>query len=301
MVVESGRRLLISNLDLSRLAETKPLDPIPVNGQTSPEAEAVRLYSRPAVEFFRIFPEARANFRLQTAVRMSATFPFASPAVSLPTDAPRRVVDAGYYDNYGVDLATSWIYVNQDWIRAHTSGVALIQIRAYPSEQEIQSIFGIPKERQGNKVTRFQDWLVNRIITSFQGLSSPLAGGLSAREWSMRFRNATQVRVLDDLLNRNRPPRLFETFVFENSTDFAMNWFLSENDIASMRASIGATDSFHGPSTNGQPNARQVAPVSPASTAASQAVQTLCRNKNIENKEQLARWWNAVPVASTPR
>ena len=45
---------------------------------------------------------------------MSATFPFASPAVSLPMDVPRRVVDAGYYDNYGVDLATSWIYVNQD-------------------------------------------------------------------------------------------------------------------------------------------------------------------------------------------
>ena len=101
--------------------------------------------SRSAVEFFRIFPEARPTFSLQTAVRMSATFPFASPAVSLPTDPPRRVVDAGYYDNYGVDLATSWIYVNQDWIRKNTSGVALIQIRAYPSEQEVLSFFGPPR------------------------------------------------------------------------------------------------------------------------------------------------------------
>jgi hypothetical protein len=143
MVVESGRRLLISNLDLIQLAETKPLDPVLVAGQDSPAAQVARIYSRPAVEFFRIFPEARETFSLQTAVRMSATFPFASPAVTLPIDVSRRVVDAGYYDNYGVDLATSWIYVNQDWIRKHTSGVALIQIRAYPSEHEIQSYFGL--------------------------------------------------------------------------------------------------------------------------------------------------------------
>src|SRR5262249_23070434 len=90
MVVESGRRLLISNLDLSRLAETKPLDPILVKDQSSPEAEVARIYSRSAIEFFRMFPDARATFSLSTAVRMSATFPFASPAVSLPMDVPRR-------------------------------------------------------------------------------------------------------------------------------------------------------------------------------------------------------------------
>jgi hypothetical protein len=100
MVVESGRRLLISNLDLSRLAEARAQEPHrPTDGE-GPLAEAARLYSRSAVEFFRIFPEAWPTFSLQTAVRMSATFPLASPAVSLPTEPPRRVVDAGYYDNY---------------------------------------------------------------------------------------------------------------------------------------------------------------------------------------------------------
>ena len=142
MVVESGRRLLISNLDLSRQAEARPLDPSRLSDDDGVMAAAARLYPRSAIEFFRIYPDAWPTFSLQTAVRMSATFPLASPAVSLPFDPPRRVVNAGYYDNYGVDLATSWIYVHQEWIRENTSGVALIQIRAYPSEQAVLSYFG---------------------------------------------------------------------------------------------------------------------------------------------------------------
>jgi hypothetical protein len=227
---------------------------------------------------------------------MSATFPFASPAVSLPAEVSRRVVDAGYYDNYGVDLATSWIYVNQDWIREHTSGVALIQLRAYPSELEIQSFFGLPGEDRRSPFAKWQD----RLVTSFQGLSSPLAGGLSAREWSMRFRNANQVRALDDLLNRGRPARLFETFVFENSTDFAMNWFLSDQDIAGMRRSIGADDDTPASWANGQPgpNVGMAGP-SPADPR-SRLAYAAFREKNLENKERLARWWRTAPVAPVP-
>ena len=47
----------------------------------------------------------------------------------------------------------------------------------------------------------------------------------------MRFRNATQVRILDDLLNSSSNQGFFQTFIFENFTDFAMNWFLSDDDI----------------------------------------------------------------------
>ena len=288
MVVESGRRLLISNLDLSRLAQTQPLDPILAEGQSGPNADPSRIYSRSAVEFFRIFPEARREFLLQTAVRMSATFPFASPAVNLPMDVPRRVVDAGYYDNYGVDLATSWIYANQDWICKNKISVALIQIRAYPSEQEILSIFGQTGEDPPRRFS--PKWLMDRLVTSFQGLSSPLAGGLSAREWSMRFRNATQVRVLDDLLNRNRPKRLFETFVFENSTELAMNWFLCKRDIASMRDCIDAK--FTSSSASDGPE--RTAPDASEATSdhpPSQDVSDHFRRSNITNKAELVKWW----------
>ena len=286
MVVESGRRLLVSNLDLGALAETRSLIPATVPGATGPAAVAERLYSRSAVEFFRVFPRARATFSLQTAVRMSATFPLASPAVSLPTDPPRRVVDAGYYDNYGVDLATSWAYEHQDWIKAKTSGVALLQIRAYPSEEEVQAFFGLASVAARTVVDRF----LTRLVISFQGLTSPLYGGLSAREWSMRFRNAGQVRVLDDSFNRNGDPAFFKSFVFENSTEFAMNWFLTDQDIASMRQSIGAPAEAE--SEGGQKSVDD-----PATVAVARQV---VKDRNSLVFGQLQDWWGAEVPRTVP-
>jgi hypothetical protein len=287
MVVESGRRLLISNLDLSVLAETRPLRQAPFADQTALAEGTARLYSSSAVEFFRIFPKARTTFSLQTAVRMSATFPLASPAVSLPTDPPRRVVDAGYYDNYGVDLATSWAYEHQDWIRDNTSGLALIQIRAYPNEKDIQTYFGLAAATTGSLGARF----LGRLIRSFQGLTSPLAGGLSAREASMRFRNATQVRLLDDLFNRDGRHGFFETFVFENFDQFAMNWFISEHDIESMRRSIGGVDANPAGSEQDAMVGSGDGDIRAATARKTVDAAHEINKNNHEVKKKLAEWW----------
>jgi hypothetical protein len=239
MVVETGRRLLVSNLDLAGLdeiASRKPGSPSEAVGAVAnPEGPAPRLYSRPAAEFFKIFPKAD-QFTLATAVRMNATFPYLSPAVSLPTDPPRRVVDAGYYDNYGVDLAMVWAYLNREWIQKNTGGLALVQLRAYRSEAERQELFVAERDRPA-------DWsakLVDKLATSFQWLTSPLEGGLSARAWSMSFRNDESIRAIDDSFNELNKPRFFETFVFENAVEAALNWFVSEGDLAQMRASVAA-------------------------------------------------------------
>src|SRR5262249_55743604 len=94
-----------------------------------------RLLSREGIEFFKLFPHA-TKFKLATAARMSASFPYVLPAVPLPTNPPRRVVDAGYYDNYGVNIAASWIFTHMDWIRKNTSGVVVIHIRDGASNAE---------------------------------------------------------------------------------------------------------------------------------------------------------------------
>ncbi|MEL6715368.1 MAG: patatin-like phospholipase family protein, partial [Planctomycetota bacterium] len=95
MLVEDGRRLLISNLDLSALTRSGSVGAGPA--------------SVSALEFDHLFPGELAKLPLRTAARMSATFPVVSPAASLPTSPRRRVVDAGYYDNFGVDLAIRWL------------------------------------------------------------------------------------------------------------------------------------------------------------------------------------------------
>ncbi len=122
MLIEDARRLLISNLDVSRLCET-----------TGPGGGVA---SRGAIDFFGVFPEAINSFTIATAARMNASFPFLSPAVYLPTDPPRRVVDAGYYDNFGVDVAAEWVYHHRQEIVEHTSGVLVLEVRAYANQQE---------------------------------------------------------------------------------------------------------------------------------------------------------------------
>src|SRR5206468_2542533 len=104
MILEGTQQLLISNLNLEGMAG--------------------------GLEFFKQF--RRAPLKLSTALRMNAAFPFVSPAVNLPTDPPRRVLDAGYKENYGVELATEWLEKHRQWLSKNTSGVILIQIRAYP-------------------------------------------------------------------------------------------------------------------------------------------------------------------------
>src|SRR5207247_1789519 len=91
-----------------------------------------------------------------------ASFPFVSPAVELPMSPTRRVADAGYSDNYGVEMAALWMYKNKELVRKYTSGVLLVQIRAYrlrftgkhlaqedPRKYD-ESKFGAPPEVDGD-------------------------------------------------------------------------------------------------------------------------------------------------------
>src|SRR5262249_44289911 len=77
VMVEDTKRLLVSNLNLESLTAPQA-HRIDAAGGPAPAN-----LSLPAVEFFRLFPEAN-NFKIGSAARMSATFPVVSPAVSLP-------------------------------------------------------------------------------------------------------------------------------------------------------------------------------------------------------------------------
>ena len=253
MVVETGERMLISNLDLEEIAT-------PVSGTEQPYLSSAR-------EFFRLFPASQPVFGLHTAVRMSATFPYASPSVSLPTDPPRRLVDAGYYDNYGVNLAAAWAYHYREWIRDNTSGLALIQIYAYPRAQgsgetdpgEATPVDAAPGEAITATTAR-----------SFSWLSSPIEGALGARDWSMLYRNEEQLRLLDDTFNKPKAgPRMFETFVFANPGGAAMNWIVALDDIRVMQKSI-------------------------AGGRASSAAET----SNNDQMSKLIHWWHDEPYAT---
>lgn len=251
MLVEDGRRLLISNRHVpfltvsrgdfllpnrpqgslvsgveevsKRLDENQTKTRSSKRGKGGDEGETV--YARSGIEFFRLFPESRNRFHISTAARMNATFPFVSPAVSLPVDSPRRVVDAGYYDNTGVSIAAGWIYHHRAWIAKNTSGVMVIQIRDFTSHRENRHL-SLPTA-QG---TPF-----------LPGLTGVLSAIDHARSASASYRNDAMLQSLSEYFseyfgaNRWYSPAtginsFFTTVVFERYTDVGMSWYLSESD-----------------------------------------------------------------------
>jgi hypothetical protein len=237
MMVEDGRRLLISNLDLFPLARNhsraiigvgaspsaSPLDPF--TGGTFTISE---YFSLSAVELFRVFPRLH-NFQLSTAARMSATFPYVSPAVHIPTTPVRRIVDAGYYDNYGVNLAASWIIEHRRWIREHTSGVVLIQIRAFAQEA---------RRRQFDPAGA-----AHPVTTGAQWLTTPVAGLLSSRQSVMAYRNDEQIERLQvefapETEKWQRP--FITTLVFEAPRDVSMSWYLTQRETRLLQFAMAA-------------------------------------------------------------
>jgi hypothetical protein len=234
MMVEDCRRLLISNLALDWFTKTRAnhLNPdVPYQPPNDPD-----LISIPATEFWRYFPDARDSLAVGTAARMSATFPFVGPAVSLPTDPPRRVVDAGYFDNFGINLAAIWIHRHRQAVLAYTSGVAIVEIRAYPRREQKLVYDDRPSAERGTPTTF--DWAVSEVG------SPPLAlYNLYAR--SAYFRNDQLLDAVNTELNgqtgtQSAPPskRFFATVTFECPMSGSLSWTLPERDEKTIRDSF---------------------------------------------------------------
>jgi hypothetical protein len=245
MMIEDGRRLIISNLDLRWVisndgrcipSHTPPGEGTPAN-PGGPRAEQYGYnHSIEALELFRLFPPARKKLTVAMAVRMSASFSYFSPAVSLPTAPRRRVVDAGYYDNYGVSLTAAWLLdqENQDWIKKKSvRRVLFIQIRDGVTEQQRQLKLAQPDH--SDSVSR-----------SCEELTSPIEGMSNARVSSSSFRNDGQLKLLGQVeklremashgVDRRPDPRLtYETEPsmvanFECEADVSLSWYLSKRE-----------------------------------------------------------------------
>jgi cytochrome bd-type quinol oxidase subunit 2 len=231
MLVEDGRQLIISNLFLQSLTENAGnfLRGDPSKGLARPQAltkaqdttaaqpDGAYRYSLSALELFQLFPDAWSTFQLGTGARMNASFPYVSPAVDLPTSPRRRVVDAGYYDNYGIKTATAWIYHHKEWLEKNTSGVVLIQVRDLASERRRLFPAGQASDENSWGWYRGIEWL-----------TGPLVGASSARESVMSFRNDEQVETLSDLFNASKGKDFFTTVVFSFGEEIALNWYLGQ-------------------------------------------------------------------------
>lgn len=135
--VNDGRKLYITPHSVSYMAE---------NSSDSDSSNSM-LQSR-SIDFLRTFENQDAeNLSFLTALRMSASFPYITPNVNLPSVPKMEIMDAGLADNFGISDAVLFLNTFQDWIQRNTSGVIILSIRdskksAVIGEKENLSITG---------------------------------------------------------------------------------------------------------------------------------------------------------------
>ena len=216
MIVEDGRRLFISNLELDNLATE--------GTQTTPP----RFLSRSAIELARMFHDAAA-LHLGTAVRMSATFPYVMPAVEIPTSPALRTVDAGYYDEHGVNLAALWLLDHAALIRKRVPRVILIEI---PD--------GLASLAKPGPCNARRSW----IMSGLWALTTPVEGILSGRDAVSAYDNDELIEVLSATFNTPEAPERFQSIAFEPpyerpecgacatpEDEVALSWHIKPNDV----------------------------------------------------------------------
>jgi hypothetical protein len=187
MMIEDGRRLIISNLDMRSTIRNEGW--AVYNDEAGQDEVGIvrNAHSLDAMELFRLFPGANKRLTVAAAARMSASFPFISPAVSLPTIPRRRVVDAGYYDNYGVNLAAAWLATEEafEWMQKKGfDRVVFIQIRD-------------DSTRAARTLAKVDDYPSNQFSRSTEEILSPLEGLYNGRFASSAFSNDAQLALLE--------------------------------------------------------------------------------------------------------
>ncbi|MEO0727487.1 MAG: patatin-like phospholipase family protein [Bacteroidota bacterium] len=127
-IVNDGRQMIISPQGVSFMM----ISPVGLLQQD--------VYEIDAVDFRWLLKDQGADsLRFLTALRMNATYPYVLPTVHLPTEPQITLVDAGFRDNYGIQTATRFIQVYQDWIRENTSGVIMMQMTSSEKIEQIPS------------------------------------------------------------------------------------------------------------------------------------------------------------------
>ena len=244
MLIESGAPFFISNLDLQAF-RTK----FSRNNKSNADEHSA--------ELFRVMPGAHAEdgLTVATAARLSATFPYIVPAVSLPTAPHRRVVDAGYYDNYGIDVVTGILNTDEvrDWVVRNCSGVLVIALRAFADESQEDTPEAAPDARPAA-------W-IRALVRLFWWLTSPVEAMFNARGSSQTFRNQEQLRLTRSLYgaalaeakmkaggasgggfaNWQQQGRDFIDIVtFACAEESSMSWHLSATDMRRLRCAAKA-------------------------------------------------------------
>jgi hypothetical protein len=242
MLAEDGRRLIISNRNLRAVTDNEVQW---LSAQDRPEPHR-GVSSRGAYHLSDLLPGQWDNISLATAARLSASFPYISPAAVLPTRPRRRTVDAGYYDAYGLDLLCNLLreaLIDPAPLLARVSSILLVQIRDNVSQLSIN-----PDDRTKAK-TKLMDAADARssaLSRGLEGFTTPVAGALASREAVSLFRSDAQLETLCRLYAAaSRNENFLTTTIFEFRGEASLSWYLTEAETKGLEEQA-ASPGIHG-------------------------------------------------------
>ena len=80
------------------------------------------------------------DVRVVTAARLSATFPYVTPASRSDGPGPQpHIVDGGYYDNYGMATLVEWLDEALEGAKKDIKSVLVIQIHGAPVDSDLRA------------------------------------------------------------------------------------------------------------------------------------------------------------------
>ena len=117
IISNDGRKLFISSQPVSYMGVSSER----VSGQET----KIR-----GVSFTELFAAQSAkDLSFLSALRMSASFPYITPTISLPSEPRIEIMDAGISDNFGVTDAVAFIHTFREWLEENTAGIVLLVVR----------------------------------------------------------------------------------------------------------------------------------------------------------------------------
>jgi hypothetical protein len=201
---------------------------------------------------FDAFPNAHRSLLLSTAARLSATFPVITPAARLPTlPEPLHVVDAGYFDNDGIDSAAAYLRREEvlSWLSRHSSGVVLIALRAFPAERGAAPFRSErcpapaepgPSPEGGVAALAGDAWL--SVKEALPDVPAPLRAVMEVRIAAAQVRTSTTVAHVAAVLKARGVA--FDFVTFENSTSVNMSWYLKRSELRCLRDAVNAPENL---------------------------------------------------------
>jgi len=198
-IAESGERLLLSTTSLS---------------QNNSLGKA-RIDSRE----LHTINEKQWDVGVVTAARLSASFPYVTPAARSDGEGPQpHVVDGGYYDNYGMATLVEWLDQALTGAGSDVRRVMVIQIHGAPDESDAELV--------NKRYAKSRGWF-------FQAFA-PITTLISVRSAAQVAHNDIELQMLQEKWNSHGVKIETVKFVYPDR-DPPLSWHLTPKDIESIR------------------------------------------------------------------